>query len=504
MTPKTFNTAPRGRTIAGNTILNLLGHGVPMLIALAGIPKLIASLGTDRFGILTLVWMVLGYFSLFDLGMGRALTKMVAEKIGGGKEEEVPLIVWTGVLSIAVFGIAGMTIASLLTPLTVKVLKIPSILDSETITSFYLLALFIPVVIITAGFKGVLEAYQRFDYVNAIRIPMGIFVFLGPLLIVPFSTSLVPITAVLGVVRLIACLAHVFACYKCAPGLMKQIKFDRRLVKSLFAFGGWMTITNIISPIMVYLDRFFIGAMISAAAVAYYTTPYEIITRFLVIPGALIGVLFPAISTLMVQERQRAAHLYGQSCNYILMIVFPISLMAIIFSYEGLSWWLSPIFARNSSFVLQCLAIGVFLNSLAQVAFSILHGAGRPDWTAKIHLMEAPLYLAVLWILLHLYGINGVAFAWTLRIAVDTVVMFQLSRKVLPEASAIITKTIVGGSYALLALTAALFLEELYIKIIYLCLIAVIYSIYAWNRLLGPSEKEGIIIRLHALSGSVK
>ena len=33
------------------------------------------------FGVLSLVWMFIGYFSLFDLGLGRATTKLVAEKI---------------------------------------------------------------------------------------------------------------------------------------------------------------------------------------------------------------------------------------------------------------------------------------------------------------------------------------------------------------------------------------------------------------------------------------
>ena len=66
-----------------------------MLVAIIAIPFLIKGLGTARFGVLTLAWMVVGYFSLFDLGIGRALTKVVAEKIGAEKEDEIPSTVWT-------------------------------------------------------------------------------------------------------------------------------------------------------------------------------------------------------------------------------------------------------------------------------------------------------------------------------------------------------------------------------------------------------------------------
>jgi O-antigen/teichoic acid export membrane protein len=73
-----------GRLLAKNTLWNLLGSGAPLLVAFFAIPKLIAGLGMARFGVLTLAWVVIGYFSLFDLGLGRALTKITSDKLGEG------------------------------------------------------------------------------------------------------------------------------------------------------------------------------------------------------------------------------------------------------------------------------------------------------------------------------------------------------------------------------------------------------------------------------------
>src|SRR5256885_16689772 len=67
------------RRLARNAVWNLLSLTAPMLVALGAIPALIRTLGADRFGILTLAWMLIGYCSLFDLGLGRALTKLVSE-----------------------------------------------------------------------------------------------------------------------------------------------------------------------------------------------------------------------------------------------------------------------------------------------------------------------------------------------------------------------------------------------------------------------------------------
>ena len=77
----------RGHLLARNVVWNLLGTVAPLLVAVPAVPRLINGMGTDRFGVLTLAWVVIGYFSLFDFGFGRALTKLVAEKLGAGRYE---------------------------------------------------------------------------------------------------------------------------------------------------------------------------------------------------------------------------------------------------------------------------------------------------------------------------------------------------------------------------------------------------------------------------------
>ncbi len=59
------------RRLARNVLWNLLGTGAPLLMALVAIPMLIEGLGTARFGVLTLAWTVVGYFSLVSLELGR-------------------------------------------------------------------------------------------------------------------------------------------------------------------------------------------------------------------------------------------------------------------------------------------------------------------------------------------------------------------------------------------------------------------------------------------------
>jgi len=90
----------------------------------------------------------------------------------------------------AAFGLAGMVAMILVTPAIIeKILKIPLAYRLETLHAFYLLAVSIPIVILTAGLRGILAAKQCFRIINYVRIPMGLFMYLGPLLALPFSKS---------------------------------------------------------------------------------------------------------------------------------------------------------------------------------------------------------------------------------------------------------------------------------------------------------------------------
>src|SRR5450759_1913386 len=84
-----------GKVIAKNTLINLFGQVLPLLVGIITIPMLIKGLGIERFGILTLAWIVIGYFGLFDLGLGRALTQIIAHRLGKEEAMELSGLVWT-------------------------------------------------------------------------------------------------------------------------------------------------------------------------------------------------------------------------------------------------------------------------------------------------------------------------------------------------------------------------------------------------------------------------
>ena len=480
-----------GRLLARNTVWNLAGNGAPMFVALFCIPVLIRVLGKDRFGILGLAWALVGYANLFDFGLGRALTQMVSKKLGAGEDREVPALVWTSLVLMVALGVAGAVLIMVISPWLVHhALKIPATLQFETLRSFYLLGLSVPIVISAAGLRGLLEAHQRFDLVSALRIPTGIFTFAGPLIVLPLSTSLVAVTGILVVGRLIGCLVHFWLCLRVVPELRRRVAWHGPSVAPLLRFGGWMTVTNIMGPLMVTLDRFLIAGLISVTAVAYYATPSEVVTKLLLIPAAVVGVVFPAFSVSFVQDRSRASLLYRRSVKYILLALFPIILTIVVLAQNGLKVWLGSDFARNSTQVVQWLALGALANGLALVPFSFVQGVGRPDLTAKLHLLELPLYLGMLFWLIRLDGIEGAAMAWTARMVFDALALFFIAKRFLATRSpmALKTKGLLGAAVVILFLAAVP--QEILPKTAFLFVAIVGFVLVTWFFILTPEERS--------------
>jgi len=250
-----------------------------------------------------------------------------------------------------------------------------------------------------------------------------------------------------------------------------------------------MTVSNIVGPTMLYLDRFLISGIISLSAVAYYTTPYEVLNRLMIIPGALVGVLFPAFSHSFEHDRNHTTMMFFRGVKYTFIAMFPVILVVITLAYEGLELWLGSEFAQNSTSVLQLLAIGALFNSITYIPYALVQAGGRSDLTAKLHFIEFPFYLLAIWWLTSNYGIEGAAFAWALRLAVDALILYGMAQRLL-NINLLNIKVIsfaIGVIFFLLV--SAALPADMTLKSLFLLMTILAFVLVAWFKMLSSDER---------------
>jgi O-antigen/teichoic acid export membrane protein len=486
----------RSALLARNSMLNALGQVLPLLVALPAVPYVLHGTGAERFAILTLAWTLIGYFGFLDLGLGRAATRFAAAAVGSGRTGELRPIVWSSLSIQVVMGMFGAALIAVAAPFVVHtLLRIADTgLAAEATRSLTAVALGLPLVLVSGTWSGVLEAHQRFDLINAVRVPANIATLAVPTIGVALGWTLPAMVYGIVAGRALAMLVFAALAWRVAGGLA-PVRPHGSTLGHLLRYGGWLTVSLLAVPLLTYAERLLVGGLRSLDELAWYAVAYEIVARTAIIPSAIAFTLFPAFSHAQQQGSGTAA-LFRRPLRLLFLLEWPLLAAFWLFAGEILHVWVGAEAAAGAS-ALRLLALAFFLNAFSQIALAGVQGLGRPDLKAKLDVIEVPLFVACAALLIPRYGIAGAAAAKLAITIIDTVALFAFARRLgapplvsttwlraQPLAAVLVAVLMLGTLAAVaapLALRAALFVAS-----------AVLVSGACWSRALDATDRAAV------------
>lgn len=410
-----------------NTIWNLAGSGIPLIAAAAFIPYVLRQLGSEAFGVLTLIWALIGYFSLFDLGIGRALTYEMSKLRAANTLSEISPTLKAGLILTAAAGVLGMVVMLVLAPwLAQNWLKISLSWQTDAQLAFQIAAAGVVATTITSGLRGALEGLERFAESNLSKIFLGFCMFVLPALSVLLhgpSLSIIALYLVGARVLVMLASALLLRSY-----LFKSDRLKSGYIQRLLSYGVWVTLTGIVGPLMVYGDRFFVSATVGAAQLALYAIPQEALQRLLLLPAALCGALLPQLAVL---HGNAIEDIFRKNYKLVAVTMLGVCTLAALFFYPIFSIWLTPEFAEKALPIALILIAGIWVNSMALVPYTLLHAKGNPKITALFHAGELVFYIVALYYLTAQMGLTGAALAWLLRVLLDLILLHVAANRVI-------------------------------------------------------------------------
>ena len=401
---------------------NLVGYLTPMAVALVAVPVLLEYLGAQRLGILLMAWAVLGYMMLCNLGLNRSLTKALAE----GVTADLPAKLATCRLALLLLGVgSGLLLAAAAYPIAHGWLKLPIELRGETEWLFYMLALSLPVLMLTKHHRGILEGLGRFDLANRVQLCTSTMNYLGPVLMLPFSRSLACMGAIILANRVLGWwVLSLFSRHQ-LPALAEPARASWSEFKQLLGPGIWMALSALVLPLLAVLDRLFIGRWCSAEASAYYATPYEMVTKLWLVSQSMLLVMFPYFASAHARQPQDLPQLYGRTQRVLLAVMFPCVCVFLLLADELLLLWVGAEFAAEGAGVMRCLAVGMLFQSLSATSLTFLQSTGHARFPAQVSLLTVLAYLPCAMLAAYFQGIVGIALVWSLRHAVESLLFFR-------------------------------------------------------------------------------
>ncbi len=411
-------------SVSRNTSYNIAGAVAPLLLSLITVPIYLRLVGAERYGVLAIAWLLLGYFGLFDLGLGRSTAFRIAS-LREGAEDARSSAFWTGLtINLGMGVVGGLLLFGAASFFFGQVFKVSAGMRGEVMSAVPLLACAVPIATVTGVLTGAMQGRERFLETNLVStvstalfqlFPLAVAYWAGPHLKYLLSAAILA--------RLCAIAVLGFWCMR-EFGVTRVLRVDPKEAPLLLKYGGWVNLTSLIGPALVAADRFAIGAILGAAAVTVYTVPFQLAQRIQVVPGALTNALFPRLSSI----DQTQQHALVNSATMALLAIISAPVLGGIFLLEPfLRLWIGAEIGGQSAEVGRIMLIGFWINSFALLPFIRLQASGRPDLVAKALIAEIPPYMVALYFGLQHFSYVGAAVAFAARCVVDYVILTLMS-----------------------------------------------------------------------------
>ena len=410
------------KAFSANLVYNVFGALLPLATSLGTVPFYIHQIGLARYGVVTISWVLLGYFGFLDFGLSRASANALAKL--GTPQERSPVLVTAFCCNLGLGLIGGLILYAVGHLVLLHLVKVPGSLMGETSAAYPWMAAMLPLGMLSGVATGALESRERFLTSNMLStfgtmsgqlVPLVCAYAIGPSLEVVIPATL--LARVLAVA-----ISYVVVIRSEWPVSLFDV--DRVWMRRLFGYGSWVSVSSILNPLLDTSNQLIVGAMLGAAAVANYSIPMTLAVRSQVFATALARTLFPRNSRVSQAEADENTRQATTSLAYGFgMICAP----AIFLSGPFLRLWVGQRFAFESVAVAQIVMFGAWSNGVAFIPYGFIQARGKPHITAKVGLVEIIPFLLVLWLFISTMGLPGAAWAWTIRVTINLFALLWLS-----------------------------------------------------------------------------
>lgn len=447
------------RSIVRNIFINFAGAIAPTFVSLVTVPAYIHLMGVERYGVINLVWALIGYFSVLDLGTSLATENQIS-KARAANDDSIERIFWSAWFMNLGTGIVGGLLIYLGTFIYITHgVKIEPEFQREVMASLPWIAVAVPIANVSWVFAGAINGVERFTSFNINQtIGTALFQLLPLAAIFCFSPSLAVVIPAAVLARLVAGVMLGAAAFR-AIGIRRVRMPQWRVMAELFRYGRWMLLFSGANMIASTLDRVLVGALLGARFVTYYATPQNLITRLNLLPVAMVRTLFPRLSAVSRADADALAH---RALAFLNGAFTPCVIVALFALKPFLMLWLGPTVAAAAP-VAGVLVLGVWLSGQSGILGILIQAQTSPAAIAGVSWIELPVFAGALWCGIHWFGIMGAAVVVVLKSFFDYAVLLVFSRL---HVGSIVRNMLVHLAFLVVALALAETINALPVSIL--------------------------------------
>lgn len=403
-----MSSEPLGRRVLRGMRLNLLGQGATVAVTLLVTPRLVAAWGEEGYGLYTLIWPLISYVTLLNLGAVGAVQRFSAHLSAPGQAGRLSaLLRRAGLFLAAATGLGALGLLLGRAWLVERLFDVPAGLAAEAAALFaWTAAGAVPHTLLVFG-SSVLYGRQRFGaHAALMTLQTGGLGVLAALLVAAgrglweVGAAFLLLETVLAAAALWLARGPLGVPPRPAPGDLRD-----------FADFSWRgAIGQALWVLTFHGDRLFIGRVLPVAQLGFYGAAAGIAQKLGVLTAAVSSIAYPILTELHgAGEEERLRRFYLKATELALYLSLPATILAFALAPQFLTLWLGEPFSRFGAWPLRLLILGNLAYGAHLLPNNVASGKGHPHWAGVAQAAKGVVLLALWAALIPRWGLVGAA-----------------------------------------------------------------------------------------------
>ncbi|GAK49297.1 polysaccharide biosynthesis protein [Candidatus Moduliflexus flocculans] len=415
-----------------NILINIFSNWanllVMILISFFVSPLLVHQLGTELYGIWTLIIQITGYFTVLDLGVNTAIVRFISMYAAQKKYDAANDVYNTAFAFFFIVSAVVMLLTLSLGAFFYDFFHIANVTPLYAYAVFCLVGIDIAFSLLFSTLTATLNGLQEFVSINAISM---IITLLKNAILVILLFRGYKLFA-LAMLQLSTNLLRYGWYYLTVHQKYSFLYVSRKFchvasLKHIFTYSVYSFIIAIAGRIIFLTDSVVISRMLGNSEVTFYMIPGSLLEYVTKIVGAVSGALVPVISSQdATGEQAKNRTLYVIVTRYILAISLPIIFVLFTVGGDFIGLWMGAAYQARSVSVLRILLSGYVVAFPQWISYGILGGTSKHKFLAYVLTLEAFANLGLSVALAPRYGIEGVAIGTAIPLAICNLLIIPI------------------------------------------------------------------------------
>lgn len=401
------------RSVVGQLVKNLItsyaGMVLGILITFFFTPYFIKALGKERYGIWTLLFSIINYMEVVDLGMRQSIVRFISKYYAVKDWVQLNKVFSSSVRIYAGIGLIFLVATFIVVFGFLDSFKIPEQYNTIAEWTLIILGFSTALNFIQLPFSS-LGPFHRFDISFYINFGTKVLQTIGMVVLLELDMGLISMAVLVLILQLLSRLLMSLVRRRLFPEVRFSLTLvDNTTTKEMFSYAFYSFLVAATWIIGYQSDNIIIGRFISVEAVAIYSVASQLIMQLRTSIYAISTPIVPTISHFEAENNfGRIISLYSKSTRYLYYLSAFFAVGMILLGGPFIHLWVKGGFEESVT-ILHILIIPTAIAIPQTIATSVLYGISRHKLAVYLLGAEAISKIVLSSVLAQSMGIVGVA-----------------------------------------------------------------------------------------------